>query len=205
MNVNMQVMDVRKWGWPGYMTFGKAAAKRSDMGPKEPQEPIRDVEPGDLARDEVESGGRLDSAAGGTEGEPTLEENAKDKPSSDEITSDIDTKAAAPIDDSRAVETLPASLRNNEATPEGETAVEESPVVEQNQAPSSLRLDMQSDAADHPVQPLPVFSSALIYLPDDKDSGSSKRRNVLYMTVRSSTFFVADCTIETDRSRSIKS
>jgi hypothetical protein len=129
MNLNMDTMDVRKWGWRGALTFGKA------QGKKPPANPETKFEEGQSQRE----GGEGEDAQKQTEGE-VRDETTDDKRRPD-LNVDVDTTSLM-----EAMDTI--HIRDSLWKPEDTDAFTDQQVVTAFEGP----LQDSTSAEQTPVQ-----------------------------------------------------
>ncbi|KAF6761701.1 hypothetical protein DFP72DRAFT_803511 [Ephemerocybe angulata] len=190
MNVNM---DMRKWNWQSYLTFGKGGAGSS----KSKKEESKEEDQKDAEEVPVPP-----------EGKEEVPETSEEDSSSPKSTVELDSKALEDaLSSEGSLRTAATSESEAEHSPEpqegGETVAEnpdpDTDTVDETDAPSdedsaALQADLVSSSPQSSMTilprprapstrsptPVPTFTSRRVYLASSEDSIATKKREVHY-------------------------
>lgn len=186
-HVNMQAMDVRKWHWPGYMTFGKGGAKKPpdskekdkgnvvEMGgTMDDKHPSVDVSNGDGQQPPADAAVEDSDKDKGKADVAERVEEADDRPLSVDMSNGSEQQQSVDVGDQP-----PSSTGAN---PSNDTTVSSGEPSEEPDAPTDQKESLP--LLDTRAKPPPSFSSMKIFLDDGDDYLPPARSKVFYITAR---------------------
>lgn len=197
-SVNLN-MDVRKWTWPGYLTFGKTAGKGAKQSksvgdekmpvvePTPPEQPPQDADSKVNLSVEVDTQS-LEEAMSSNGVIPSQEEPVQTiaSPESEPaLPSSIDTlQNSDSSDHEKPDDILDHPLLKEPDTEEDTTSVDEveeafppSPVISRPASPEIV------------AEPLPILSRTFVHISEARSPLLTRKRRMFYLTA--STFFVS--------------
>lgn len=154
MNVNM---DMRKWNWPGYLTFGKSGVK----APNSLEYPVS-----------IEK--------------PQISQGIQEEPSGVEVEVDTSALEDAISSDGHSIRSVSDSGKENVIMANELSPTEETTVNAQG-SPSSLISSTLpvNELIERPITPIPIFSNLNVYLSPVDAPLSTIRRKVHYIMASS--------------------
>ncbi|KAF5336725.1 hypothetical protein D9758_015089 [Tetrapyrgos nigripes] len=203
VNMNMNNMDVRKWNWPGYLTFGKSHSKKGSASSTplpEKSSPEAESEPvtkDDKDKDDQEPEGGDDKARA-TTGTPSDSENIQqtddgqvDQEALDDAISS--TTASEEVGQLALTESSQQpgdhesddkSITTSELDGTSSTKSSSFDAVVGSDTSKPVEESVSSPSPSPSPLPPPEFSVATIHLSESPDTVQTRRRRVLYMADR---------------------
>ncbi|THV05574.1 hypothetical protein K435DRAFT_773740 [Dendrothele bispora CBS 962.96] len=198
LNLNMNVnMDVRKWSWPGYLTFGKNSKKGSSSStpfPEKTTPPESESDPGtgDQEQDKDKGNGDGKSEEEASESVSVYDSSQQldgtvDQDALDDAMSSITPRseiAQSPIAEPSEQDIKPS----NRSFTTSELDKDSSSRFSTLDAVNTAELDRPSNPPTASASPLPSplpppeLSVATIHLSESPGSTQTRRKRVLYMT-----------------------